>query len=103
MDITLILIVGLIIVVLCVYRRFSSFIYSLAIVDIFLRLITFLKYNLGIPEIQNFLSKYFPESIGAIITHYSSGLLETILLWLYFGFYCVFLYYIVVYFFKKKK
>ena len=47
----------LLIVIFC-FRRFSSFVYSFAIIDIFLRLLHFLEINVPVPELQNLISKY---------------------------------------------
>ena len=103
MYIDLIIIIVLLLLVLFFFRKFSSFVYSVAIIDIFLRILAFLKDNLSIPDIQLFISKYFPESIPGIINKYTNDILNTILIWCYVVIYIIFLYYLVVYFIHKRK
>ena len=92
----------LLIVVVVFFRRFSSFVYAFAIIDIFLRIMTFIKNN-TVPELKVLIDKYLPESIGAIIDRNFSGLVYTILRWIYVIIFIVFLVYIVNYFIKKRK
>ena len=102
MYIDLGIILVLLIVVVVFFRRFSSFVYSFAIIDIFLRILAFIKYN-TVAELKSLIGKYFPESIAAVIGRYSSGVLYTILMWIYVIIYAIFLYYIIDHFIKKKK
>lgn len=92
----------LLIVVIVFFRRFSSFVYAFAIIDIFLRILTFIKYN-TVPELKSLIGKYFPESIQAVIGRYSSGIFYTILMWIYVIIFIIFLFYITNYFIRKKK
>lgn len=98
--IVIILVLGALAVM--IFKKFSSVIYYVSIVDIFLRIVAFLAANVPIAEFHNFLVKYFPSSVGGIISAYSSGIFETVLLWLLFANYVVFEYYIIRTFFKKK-
>lgn len=92
----------LLIIVVVFFRRFSSFVYAFAIIDIFLRILTFIKNN-TVPELHDLIDKYLPESIAAIIGKYTSGIVYTILMWVYVAIFCIFLSYIVSYFIRKKK
>lgn len=103
MYIDVAIIIVLLLIVMFFFKKFSSFVYAVAIIDIFLRLLAFLKNNLAIPDIQLFISKYFPENIPAIINKYTSDILNTILMWIFAIIYMIFLYYIVVYFIHKRK
>lgn len=96
------IIAAILVVVIVLYRSLSTFVYAFAIIDICLRVLTFIKYN-TVAEIKNLIGKYFPESIAAVIGRYSSGALYTVLMWVYVIIYIVFLYYIIDYFIKKKK
>lgn len=97
-----IIILIILILVLLFKRTFSSAIYAIVIVDIFLRLIDFLRGYLRFTgEIGNFFNR-IPSSLNAVIAHYTSGVFETILLWLIFIVYVIFLYYIISYFIKKR-
>lgn len=96
----IIIILIIIILVLLFKRTFSSVIYSIAIVDIFLRLVEFLKINLG-GKIAAFLSAV-PASLNAVISNYTSGIIETIFYWLLFVVYILFEFYIIKTFLRKR-
>lgn len=83
-------------------RTFSGFVYSVAVVDIFLRIIDYLKVHLFTGEVAAFFARYFPASIPAIIGKYTSSTLETVLTWIYVGIMIVFEFYIIRTFFNKK-
>ena len=103
MYIDLFVVVILLLIVVFCFRRFSSFVYAFAIIDIFLRILNFIQHNVPVPELQNLIAKYFPDSIEAIIHAYTSGLFETIVMWGYVIMYSIFLGYIVRIFIHKKK
>lgn len=102
MYIDLGVIIVLLIVVVVFFRRFSSFVYAFAIIDIFLRIMTFIKYN-SVPELKSLIGRYLPESIASVIGRYSSGVFYTILMWIYVILFIIFLSYVTSYFIKKKK
>lgn len=102
MYIDLVVLAVILVIVIFFFKKFSSFVYSVAIIDIFLRILTFLKYN-TVPELKSLIGKYFPESISAIIGKYSNGMFYTILMWAYVIIFAIFLGYITIYFIKKKK
>lgn len=83
-------------------RTFSGFIYSVAVVDIFLRILAYLKLNLLAGEVASFFIKYFPNSIPAIIDKYTSSTLETVLMWIYVAIMIIFEVYVIRTFFNKK-
>lgn len=83
-------------------RTFSGFIYSVAVVDIFLRLLAYLKIHLFTGEVASFFINYFPNSIPAIITKYTSSTLENVLIWIYVGIMIIFEFYVMRTFFHKK-
>ena len=102
MYIDLIVVLVLLAIVIFFFRKFSSFVYAFAIIDIFLRILTFLKYN-TVPEIKELIGKYFPESIPHIIHNYSHGIVYTILIWVYVIIMAIFLGYVTHYFVHKRK
>lgn len=102
MYIDLVVLAVILVIVIFFFKKFSSFVYSIAIIDIFLRILTFLKYN-TVPELKSLIGKYFPESIPAIISKYSNGIFYTILMWAYVIIFAIFLGYITIYFINKKK
>lgn len=100
MDLVILLVlIGL---VIFFFKRFSNVIYFIGIVDILLRIITFAKEQLATGDIYIFISKYIPANIPAILGNYSSGLLYTILLWLYVVTFIIFEFYLIRTFFRKK-
>lgn len=98
----LIIIIVLLVLAVIFFRDFKSFIYGLGIIEIFLRILTFIKHNIGIKEVSNIIGKYMPESIISIIGKYSTGLLYTVLIWLFLISMICFLVYLLKYFFKRK-
>ena len=101
MDVVLIIIVlGAVLVM--IFKKFSSFVYYIAWVDIFLRILSFIAANLPLAFLSNFIRTYFPASVTNIIEIYSSGIFEVVFIWLLFIIYCIFDFYIARTFFKKK-
>ena len=84
------------------FRDLKSFIYGLGIIEIFFRILTFIKYNIEIPEVKDLIDKYIPESILNILVQYSNGLFYIILKWSFLICMICFLVYLVKYFFKRK-
>ena len=87
----------LLVVVICFFRSLYN-----AIIDIFLRILTFIKDN-TFQELKVFIGKYFPENIPHIIDKYADGTLYLVLVWVYVILMAIFLYYIVRYFIKRRK
>ena len=97
-----IIILIILILILLFKRTFSSAIYAIVIVDIFLRLIDFLRGYIGLKgEIGNFFNK-IPVSLNGVIINTTSGIFTDILLWCIFIVYVIFLWYVFVYFMKKR-
>ena len=92
----------LLVIVICFFRSLYNTVYFVAIVDIFLRILTFIKYN-TFQEVKVFLAKYFPENIPAIIGKYAKDDLYLFLVWIYVIIMAIFLYYTARYFIKKRK
>lgn len=101
MDAIFIIIILLLVIV--AYRKLSKFAYALAIIDILLRILNFVKLNLSVSEIKSFISRYFPSDIPALIYKYTDGTFSDILVWGYVIIYIVFLFYIVRAFIRNKK
>ena len=98
LDLVVVLIV--IIIGLVKYKKFSSYIYLFAFTDIcFLNYINSQIYLNGVHE---FVNQYIPSSIYSVIVKYTTDLIETVLIWVYVGFFVVFLYYTLQILLKKK-
>ena len=102
MYVDVVVVVALIIVAFCWFRRFSKTVYAIAIIDIFLRLLSYISNNIGIPGFNEWVSNIFPESIPGLLDNYMSGIVLTIFVWIYVGFMAIFLFYVVRSFIRKK-
>lgn len=103
MYIDLIVLVILILIVIMFFKRFSSFVFLIAIIDIFLRILSFIKNNIGLRDVSSLINKYFPDSIFDIINTYTNGTLNLIIKWCFVVIMIIFLSYIVKIFISKKK
>lgn len=102
MEFDVVLLIILIVAGICYFRRLDSSVYFIASVDIFFRILTFIKNNLGVKEISEFIGKYFPESIPAVIYKYTDGVVSDILVWVYVVMFCIFLFYTLKVLWKKR-
>lgn len=104
MYIDLVVLIVLILVVVMFFKRFDSFVYFMAIIDIFLRILAFIKNNIGLPDVSALIGKYLPESVFGIIDKYCGyHLINIILKWAFVIIMIIFLSYITKLFIKKKK
>ena len=97
-----IIVVALIIVSFCWFRRFSKSVYALAIIDIFLRLLNYISANIGIPGFNGWVKSIFPTSIPGLLDNYMDGMLLTVFVWIYVILMVVFLFYVVRTFLRKR-
>lgn len=105
MYIDLIVLIILVIVALMFFRRFSSFVFLMAIIDLFLRILAFIKNNIGLSDVSQIIGKYLPESMFDIIDKYTYSIptLCIAIKWAYVCLMIVFLVYITKIFLKGKK
>ena len=105
MYIDIIVLLVLIILVVMFFKRFSSFVFLMAIIDISLRILAFVKRNIGLGDVKYIIGKYLPESIFAIINKYtlSYPTINIILKWAFVFIMTVFVFYITKIFLKKRK
>ena len=103
MYIDLVVFIILLVLVVIFFRRFSSFVYFIAIFDIFLRILTFIKNNIPLDDVAAIIDKYIPESLLGIAANYTSGLVYTIISWAFIIIMIIFEFYIIKFFIKKKK
>ena len=103
MYIDLVVFIILLLLVVMFFKRFSSFVYFVAIFDIGLRILTFIRLNIGLPDVAALIGKYVPESILAIFAKYTDGTVYTILAWAFVIIMIIFESYIIKFFIKKKK
>ena len=105
MYIDLIILALVILVVVMFFKRFSSFVFLMEIIEIFLRILAFIKYNIGLKDVSALIGKYFPESILNIIDKYTGnwGIFNDIFRWCFVIIMMIFLSYIIKIFLNKKK
>ncbi|NLM63278.1 MAG: hypothetical protein GX190_03085 [Mollicutes bacterium] len=99
----LIIILGLLLTLTYIFRKVNTFVYALAALDIFFRIVDFLKSHLLSPEIYKFINQHFPSSIPSLINKYTSGIFNEILIWLYVINFMIFEFYIIKAIFNKRK
>ena len=105
MYIDLIVLLILLILVVMFFKRFSSFVFFVAIVDIFLRILAFIRNNIGLNDVSKLIGKYLPSSVFDIINKYTGNYetINIILKWAFVVIMGIFLFYITKIFLKKKK
>lgn len=102
MDFDVVLLIILIIAGICFFRKLDNSVTFIAALDIFFRILNYIKNNISLDEVSNFIGKYFPESIPSIINKYTDGILSTILMWVYVAVFALFLFYTVRMLWKKR-
>ena len=103
MYIDLVVLILLIIGIVMYSRHFSSFVFIVAIIDVLLRILYFIRTHVGLPDFNKFVSRYFPESMFGLIDKYTRGDINIILKWIFVVLMIFFLYYIIRIWLKKKK
>ena len=103
MYIDLAVLVILLVLVIIFFKRFDSFVFCMAIIYIFLRILFFVRQNIIVKGLEDVIDQFLPSSIPGLIDRYTKGVPNTILKWLFVLVMCVFLFYIIRIFIKKKK
>ena len=103
MYVDLIIFIVLSILVIMFFKRFSSFVFFVAIFDIALRILTFIKNNIPAKDISDVMGKYIPTGILGIIAKYTDKPITLLLDWVYVAIMSVFLFYICKILFKRRK
>ena len=75
----LIILIILIAIIVFFFKDFTAFVYSLGIIELFLRIVNFIANNIGKNDVAIWLNNTFPNSIFTILAKYSNGLLYTVL------------------------
>lgn len=99
MDLIIVFIALAIVIILC--RRFSSFVYSIGIIDIFFRIVNYIKVELFKGKIYAMLDKV-PASIPVLIRNYTGGIFRNVLVWLYVILMIIFEFYLIRNLFRRK-
>ena len=96
-----------ILIVIFYFRRFSSFVYAFALIDILLRMLNFIRIYTykSVPELSHLLYKYFPTDLLSVVAKYidRTTILFVIIAWACLVLYVCFWFYNFKYFLKKGK
>lgn len=101
MDV-IILIAVIILFVFLFKRTFSSFVYAVAVTDIFFRIVTYLKIRLTSGSLYEFIDKNIPSCIPNVIEKYTNYEFNIVLTWAYVILMIVFEFYAIRTFMKKR-
>ncbi len=101
--IDLVVLIVLLAFVIIYSKRFQTYMFGFGMIDILFRILNLINGFIPIKEIKNFINTYIPASIPSVINHYTTGIFNTVLIWVYIVIMAVFLYYIVRVFVKRKK
>lgn len=98
----LIILILFICIILYLFRSFDAFVYFIALVDILLRILTFIRESIALGEVNAWIAKYIPSSIKAIIDTYSTGVFNDVLSWGLVICFIIFEYHTIRIFLKKR-
>lgn len=101
--IDLVVLIVLLAFVIIYSKRFQTYMFGFGMIDILFRILNLINGFIPIKEIKTFIDTYIPASIPSVINHYTTGIFNTVLIWVYIVIMAVFLYYIVRVFVKRKK
>jgi len=103
MYIDLAILVIAIILVIIFFKRFDSVVFFIAIMDIILRILFFIRTNIIIKGLEDVIDQFLPSSVPGLIDRYTKGIPNIILKWIFLIIMCIFLFYVIKIFVKKKK
>ena len=84
-------------------RKVQGLIFYIGAFDTLIRVVYLVLMHLPIKSIAKMVDEYLPSSIVGMISKYTNGIVETILIWIYVGLMICFLYFIIKIFINKKK
>ena len=103
MDVVLIVIVTSLVIVGLIFKDFKSEVYFIGTIDILFRILHKFTELINIKPVTQIIEEYIPESLESLINYYTSGVVNTILIWILFIIFCYFTYYLITYWLKKRK
>lgn len=103
MYIDIIVLAVLIVFVIIYSKRLQTYIFGFGMIDILFRILNIIKGFIPSSDIKELISEYIPSSVPKVINHYTSGILNTVLIWVYVIIMGIFLYYVIRIFIKRKK
>ena len=103
MYIDLIVLIVSLVFVIIYSKRYQTYIFGFGMIDITFRILTIIKGFIPVKSIQKLIATYIPASVPGIIDKYTSGILNTVLIWVYVLIMAIFLYLVIKVFIKRKK
>ena len=103
MYVDLIIFIALLVLVFVYSKYMQNYIFGIAMIDVFFRILKFLKNNIPISGIKGYISEYVPESIPSLIYKYTNDTISILLIWAYVIVMLIFLYFIIKIFIKRKR
>lgn len=101
--IDLVVLIVLLVFVIVYSKRFQTYMFGFGMIDILFRILNLINGFIPIKEIRTFINTYIPASIPSVINHYTKGIFNTVLTWIYIIIMAIFLFYVVKIFLKRKK
>ncbi len=103
MYLDLVVLVVLLVFVIIYSKRFQTYIFGFGMIDILFRILNIINGFIPAKEVRKFINIYVPESVPSVINKYTSGIFNTVLIFVYVIIMAIFLFYIVKIFIKRKK
>lgn len=103
MYIDLIVLIVLIVFVIIYSKRFQTYIFGFGMIDIIFRILNIIKGYIPSKEVIKMINEYIPGSVPGVISKYTTGVFETVLIFTYVVIMAIFLYYVIRIFIKRKK
>lgn len=101
--IDLVVLIVLLVFVIIYSKRFQTYMFGFGMIDILFRILNLINGFIPIKEVRTFIDTYVPASIPSVINHYTTGIFNTVLIWIYIIIMAIFLFYVVKIFLKRKK
>ena len=98
--VSVIIIFVLLFIIALTSKKHSNIFLAFGLIDIFLRIVNYIG-NHTVGALADIVNSIFPNSIAAIITHYTSGILCDILMWGYILLMIIFFIQVCRLFFKR--
>lgn len=98
----LIIIILLITLVAILYKDVRFVVYLITTIEVLLRVLHFVGDNIRFINLNSFIDKIFPKSLFTMFSKYTTGIIYDIISWTLIIGFVLFIYYMIMYFIKKK-
>ena len=98
------IVLAIFIVFVVVYsKRFQTYMFGFGMIDIIFRILNLICGFIPSKEIRGLINTYIPESVPGVISKYTTGMFNTVLIFIYVVLMAIFLYFVIKIFIKRKK